>query len=358
MQVASAPKTANRPNLIHIYLESSELTFSDHPSYYPTMKSVTALGERGFSATNIVQAGQTWWTIAGIIASQCGIPLIEPWIQTTRLENIKTFTQDEDFLPNAVCITDLLKRDGYTTGYILTHPLSFAGTKNFLNSHNFDIQIGEHELNSPPDKLRHGWGAEDSEILDRAFQEIKNLHEGERPFAFSIQTIGGHAPEGWTSQPCRNGDLIMLTRASILQGVECTTMLVARFIQQLNAAGILKNSIVVIQNDHLMMRNKFTSILDTMERRNFFVAFGPGVPKEKSAKLASMIDVYPTILEFMGYKLASRQAVLGISLRSKQPTLVEQYGIEDLNRANQQDHTLRYYLWGFQNKIKKIDAQN
>ncbi len=60
-----------------------------------------------------------------------------------------------------------------------------------------------------------------------------------------------------------------------------------------------------------------------------------------------MLDVYPTILEVMGYQIADGQANLGISLLSDTTTLVEKIGPKTLSSALKQNQPLQQFLWDY-----------
>ena len=109
----------------------------------------------------------------------------------------------------------------------------------------------------------------------------------------------------------------------------------------------MEDTIVVIQSDHLAMRNtlyKQLQALGSERRRNYFVVLGTGHNKEINT-LSTPFDIYPTILEIMGFKPESRTANLGISLLSDKKKLVEIYGTEMISSSLKNNVELQKLLW-------------
>jgi len=78
-------------------------------------------------------------------------------------------------------------------------------------------------------------------------------------------------------------------------------------------------------------------------RRNLF--FIHGLERRVVTRDAAAIDIYPTLLEALGYRLADRRANLGVSLLSEEPTLVEIYGAGGVNGLFRHNQRLARVLW-------------
>ncbi len=336
---AKHPRSARQPNLIHIYLESTEATFAELDETRAAMEPLIRLTKRGFSATGISQIEFTGWTIAGQVASQCGVPLVYPWAQ-----RVNVHPDSMDFMPGATCLTDILARDGYRTEFVKGFHLSFAGTDAFIRSHHYDSGVGllEHPGFSGP---LSEWGAYDDGILDFSVGEIERLHRAGEPFYFTLTTNGGHFPNGVLSPACSDDLAPGDPRLPLVAAIDCTNRLTGRFIDRLEKAGLLENTIVLLQSDHLMMLNPLDAQLDARSRRDLLIAFGPGVPQGVSDRPASMVDVYPTILELLGYLLPEHRAALGVSLLSDRPTLIEELGKDELDHSIGAGTVLARSLW-------------
>jgi phosphoglycerol transferase len=101
-QASARPADGPRKNLVFIYAESLERTYFDETLFPGLMPRLRALESESLSFTGVVQAPGTGWTIAGMVASQCGIPLFTP-------SHGNSMSGLDSFLPAATCLGDLLK---------------------------------------------------------------------------------------------------------------------------------------------------------------------------------------------------------------------------------------------------------
>jgi len=117
-------------NLILLYLESLESSYLDEtrfPDLVPNIKRAIA---QGLEFTNIREYPGTNWTIAGVMASQCEMPL-------TIMGN-DTLYQNQA-LNKMVCLGDILNKAGYYQVYIGGADLGFAGKGNFYQAHGYQV---------------------------------------------------------------------------------------------------------------------------------------------------------------------------------------------------------------------------
>jgi phosphoglycerol transferase len=343
--LATAP-SGKPKNLVRILLESTERTTWDEELFGDIAAPLKRLEQRGFSATEIDQAELTGWTLAGIIASDCGLPLF-----SLGAINGNEFSLVKSFMPNAVCLGDLLARDGYEQVFIKGAQLKFAGTDRYLESHNYKEALGFDELAGGAGIPDNAWGLDDEQVFETALQRIEQLDQASKPYHLTLLTIGGHSPSGYVSKQCTRRPDIMKHSSETLRALACTNALTESFIKRLEQRGFLENTVVVIQSDHLAMRNEIYSELKKHKRRNTFIILGKGLTTEVSAKGASMVDVFPSTLEALDYKLPSHRAGLGTSLLSSEPTLVERIGLAAFNQAIIADTALRDRIWNLKPAI-------
>ncbi|MDO2316549.1 phosphoglycerol transferase I, partial [Escherichia coli] len=79
------------------------------------------------------------YTIAGMVASQCGIPLFAPFEGNAS-------ASVSSFFPQNICLGDILKNSGYENYFVQGANLRFAGKDVFLKPHGFDHLYGAEEL--------------------------------------------------------------------------------------------------------------------------------------------------------------------------------------------------------------------
>ncbi|MCI0509929.1 phosphoglycerol transferase [Chromohalobacter marismortui] len=340
--IVASPNT--RPNLIYLYLESTERTYADRDTFGDAYEDLIALGKRGTVFEGLKQLDNTGWTTAGMVATQCGVPLIP-----AGLMHDNQFEPLDAVLPHTQCMGDLLNAQGYHLTYMGGASTRFAGKKVFYEGHGFDTVLGRDELEddvTPPGYL-NDWGLYDDTLLNMATERIRKLAEDDnhQPYAMFALTLAAHPPFGNPSQSCRDNQG-KFDGVDILYSVKCTGWLVRRFLKRLDREGLLDNTLVVISSDHLSMKNSEWPQLVDAKRENTFMMLGKGIPAaERIQRRASMVDVYPTVLEAMGFKLDSRAAGLGRSLFAEAPTLVEKYGLETINDYMAQEDALQSYMW-------------
>ncbi|MBK5570194.1 sulfatase-like hydrolase/transferase [Ensifer sp. SSB1] len=338
--LAAAP-TEKPKNLIRVILESTERTIWNEDLFGHVAAPLKKLEQRGFSATGIHQIELTGWTLAGTVASDCGVPLFSLGaIDRNEFSNIA------DFMPNATCLGDVLARDGYRQVFIKGAQLSFSGTDRYLAAHKYEETYGFDELAGEERVSDNDWGLDDERVFEAAFQQIELLKREAKPFHMTLQTLGGHSPRGYISNGCTGRSDILSYPNDTLRALACTNALTAEFVDRLERSGLMEDTVLVIQSDHLAMRNEIYSMLEGQERRNMLIIIKEGISGQTAPKAGSMIDVLPTILEAMNYELPNDRAGLGTSLFSSAPTLVEQIGLPFLDHSILADTALRDRLWG------------
>lgn len=337
---AVGPVQGKKRNYIHIFLESAERTYFDE-AFGDVMSPIAPLEARGFSSTGLRQTALTGWSAAGIAAANCGVPLFAKGLmQSKYLEFVP------EFLPSATCIGDLLARDGYALTFVMGAEMKFAGIGNLFARHGYNRLIGGQELDELYKGSKSAWGPDDEVVFQGALDEVRRLAATGKNYGITVDTAGGHAPNGHISSSCADDPAVSAISPAILRGTKCTNILAARFLKQLEEEGLLKDTVVVVQSDHLAMRSPVTQRLDALERRNLFFVYGDGIEPQRVNKPASPADIMPTILEFLGYRLPERRAGLGVSLRAGQlPSLVEAMGEAQYDDAVLRDSVLGDRLW-------------
>ncbi|RUR30085.1 phosphatidylglycerol--membrane-oligosaccharide glycerophosphotransferase [Vreelandella andesensis] len=331
----------NAPNLLVMYLESIERTYSN-ALFGDAYTDLTALGERGLVFEGIQQMDNTGWTMAGMIASQCGVPLMP-----AGLLHDSQFDPLSKVVPGVDCLGDVLAAQGYRLSYLGGASIQFAGKGLFYRGHQFNTVKGKEELSTELDDPEYinSWGLYDDTLYDFTVDEIRRLsEEDDGPWALVNLSIAGHAPSGFPSQTCldRQGEF---DGQDILYSVECSASLTRDLIERLEKEGLLENTLVVVLSDHLTMRVSVWDQLTTLDRDNTLIMLGDGITPLTVRRGATMLDVFPTILDVMGLPLNNKRAGLGASLLSTQPTLVETHGLEVLNERLREETALQQRLW-------------
>lgn len=249
-------------------------------------------------------------------------------------------------MPNTICLGDILADDDYVLNYINGSNLSIYGKGDFHLQHGYTTVLGLSSFAGWEGELRTNyWGMDDDLLFERATTLLRELSEGDKPFVLSLLTLGTHGPNGFPDMRCapRNNSSV---ENLLPEAIKCTAMHVEKFLIELEKLGIADDTIVLLSSDHLAMRNGFTPELSDPERtrRNFVTFLGANI-NESINKQGTMVDIFPTLLEVLGYKLEGNRAGLGVSLLSESQTLVERLGIETANASIEYNVDLREVVW-------------
>jgi phosphoglycerol transferase len=131
---------AQGKSLVYIYAESLERTFLNHRAFPGLTPKLSEMERSSLSIHGIGQSPLTDWTVAGMVASQCGMPLATFRHDGNNLSDLSSF------IPGATCIGDLLNERGYQLAYIGGADLHFAGKGRFYSDHKFEDITGLNEL--------------------------------------------------------------------------------------------------------------------------------------------------------------------------------------------------------------------
>lgn len=283
-----------KPNIIYLYLESFERTYLDKKRFPGLAPNMNRLKNKAIDFVNIRQAYATGWTIAGMVASQCGTPLMTP-VGINRTEGLS------GFLPDIVCMGDILKSQNYHLVYMGGADLRFSNKGFFYRDHGFDEIVGRKKLNEviPDSSYVSKWGIYDDNLLNLVGSKVASLASAERPYALFALTLDTHAPEGYPSASCADkkyGD----GSDPMLNAVHCSDAMVGEFVDELLSRGLLENTILVLASDHLAMHNTASYILDDMDRRDLLLVFPPDGRSDRVVRHGTTMDIAPTLLSLQG----------------------------------------------------------
>lgn len=313
--------TAEKPNLILIYLESIENTFGNDELFELDMLQDLVAATPGWDAVeSLAEYAGGGWTMSGIVSTQCGVPLRPSSAETVD----QSISQDEaeknalnvvegrsSYLSGADCLGDVLSRNGYKNVFMGGALATFAGKDTFLQSHGYgkvlDLayweSVGETEVSTP-------WGLSDRRLFDNAKIEAMELRESGEPFNLTLLTLDTH-------EPLRRFDYCEAsTDVGMTSVTRCSMGIVADFVDFLTENGFLEDTTVVIMGDHLKLvaesKAYFEELSATPDRTIFNRIWTPSGEQVKFHDI-TQLDMYPTILEAMGFDLLDGVAGLGVS---------------------------------------------
>jgi phosphoglycerol transferase len=299
-----AIKAGTPRNLVLIYAESLEETYGDRATFgRDLLAPLRALGGMSFAEYR-QQPGATW-TIAGMVATQCGAPL------TVYTEQDRPRSPGQRvFLPGATCLGDLLRERGYRNVFLGGAPLSFAGKGSFLRDHGYHESYGreEWEASGIGPKEANVWGLYDSALLRRARAKLDQLHASGQPFNLTLLTLDTHNPHGFLSPECRARGALNFEGI-----VACNSAEIAEFVQYARDRGYLRDTVVVILGDHLAVPNPVWEKLEGAPRRSIYNQVIAPSEVQRNTDVVLPFDFFPTLMELAGFDVEGERLGLGYS---------------------------------------------
>ncbi|MFT4248121.1 MAG: phosphoglycerol transferase I [Pseudomonas sp.] len=286
-----------RRNIVWIYGESLERTYFDEKTFPGLMPNLRQLASEGLDFRNIGSADGTGWTIAGLVASMCGVPL------TTAPGDENSMDRMGRFLPEAQCLGDYLRAQGYRNEFLGGANAAFAGKGQFLASHGFDVvrDVSYFQDKGVAGKHFSAWGVHDDVLLDEAWDSFQRLSRAGQPFMLSALTMDTHHPAGHLPLACRGQHYRSeLGQIGLLDAIKCSDRLIAELVERIRTSRYGKDTLIVISSDHLAMPNDLSEVLAREKRENLLLLLGNGIaPQQVLAKAGSTLDAGATLLQVL-----------------------------------------------------------
>lgn len=295
-QVPQQPLRKPR-NIVWIYGESLERTYLDEATFPGLMPNLNRLAAQSLDVRGLAQAEGGGWTIAGLVSSMCGVPL------TTAQGDENSMDRMGSFLPEAVCLGDYLKQQGYTNHYLGGANGLFAGKGQFLATHGFDEV---HDLAwFKQQKIARShfstWGVHDDVLLDKAYDRFMQLSKAGQPFMLTTLTMDTHHPAGHLPVACkRTRYQSEYGNIGLLNALKCTDGLISKLVDRIQASPYGEDTLIVIASDHLAMPNDLSHVLAKQKRENLLLFLGKDIaPRQLATTAGSTLDSGATLLSLV-----------------------------------------------------------
>jgi phosphoglycerol transferase len=305
-----------------------EQSYFDDPAFSGLTAALRAVRDRSLHFADVGAGYAADWTIAGLVATQCGYPLINDPLINMALSGA-ALSDGGSVLPGAVCLGDILAANGYEVVFVGGADTRFAGKRDFLASHGFSEIIGTPEITdylhrhpqADPHPALGPWGYQDVTTLRLAMHRFRDLAATGRPFALVVLTLDTHHPHGLASPDCsrREGD-------SMRDAIRCTAGHLANFVEAIRSGPHSSGTMIGVLSDHLAHRTSQTPHLPPRaERKMTFFINGAGIVPRRNGTLGSAFDIGATIIDVLGG--GSVQMGAGVSLL-RGPGFLNRYGLD------------------------------
>lgn len=320
-------------NLIYIYLESMENTYSStenggafEQNVIPELTELSLQNENFSGDDQTLNGGYAMpgatWTIGAMFAQSTGLPMNIP------IEKNSMNTQ-ESFFPGIVSIGDILEDAGYSQTLMIGSDAEFGGRKLFYEEHGDYIIIDYKyalENNMIPYGYNVWWGYEDKRLFDFAKEELTDLAAQDEPFNLTLLTADTHFEDGYMCEDCPDlfGDNVY---ANVMA---CSSRQVSEFVQWVQEQPFYENTTIVISGDHLTMDSDFCEDVPEDYTRKVYTTYINAAAESQweEYRTYTTFDNFPTTLASLGVGIEGERLGLGTNLFSGKSTLSEVYGYE------------------------------
>lgn len=304
-------------NLVTIFLESGEQTFSDDELFETNMMKPLEDATRGWDRFEDYEhyAGGGW-TMAGIVGTQCGVPLKGAGINGSPADHNDLGKDGGGYLSGAVCIGDVLAGQGYRGVFMGGADTSFASKEQYLRDHGYDEVLGLSTWLELGETQMKDWGLSDERLFERAKEQVTELHEAGQPFQLTILTLDTHDPV-YRYDYCPAD-----TVAPMESVVRCSMEKVAGFVNYMEENGYLDDTVVFITGDHPKTIGELYSFVDELsplEKRPLFNRLWVPGGVELARDQIDQLSVFATLLDVFRLGRDDHRAGVGVSALATSP---------------------------------------
>ena len=319
-------------NLIYIYLESMEMTYSDKENggayddnYIPNLTKLSQENENFSGSSTKLNGGYsmpgTTWTIGAMFAQTSGLPL------NTSLGANAMSTQNT-FFPGIMTLGDILEAEDYKQIFMIGSNAAFGGRDIYFEEHG-DYEIDDYWYAASegliPEDYYVWWGYEDQKLFEYAKDKLLELAQDEEPFNLTLLTVDTHFEDGYVCDLCDDayGD------DQYANVISCSDRQVTEFVEWIQQQDFYKNTTIVISGDHPTMDSDFCENIDESYNRRVYTAYINAMAEANGTERTySTFDAFPTTLAALGVQIDGERLGLGTNLFSDVPTLLETYGYD------------------------------
>ena len=326
-------------NLVYLYLESMEITYASLEdggfNEVSRIPELTALayeeGNESFSGSSgrlngAISAYGSGWTMAAIFAQTSGLPL-KISINGNKMDS------QESFFPGVTALGDILEKEGYRQAFLIGSDAEFGGRALYMENHGGYELWDYHwalETGNIPENYNVFWGYEDEKLFEIAKKTLSELSEGDEPFNLTMLTVDTHFPDGYVCSECPD----TFGSNQYANVMACSSRQIAELVSWIQQQSWYENTTIVISGDHLTMDGDFCNKVSSKYDRKVYTCYiNPAATVEDpdAARTYTTFDDFPTTLAALGCTIDGNRLGLGTNLFSSTPTLVEQYGVSEVN---------------------------
>lgn len=324
-------------NLIYIFLESMETTYSDvddggafDENVIPELTEIAQTNEDFSGIDPKLNGGYslegTTWTMGAMFAQTSGLPL-----------NLSISANDMDtqdsFFPGITTLGDILSDAGYTQTLLIGSEAQFGGRKLYFQEHgNYEMEDYSYAIENGliPSDYKVWWGYEDQKLFEFAKEKLLQLSQGDKPFNLTMLTVDTHFEDGYVCEQCPTEYDTQYSNV-----IACSSRQVGEFLKWIQQQDFYENTTIVISGDHPTMDSDYCAEIDQEGNydRRVFTAYinAAAYAQDQQERTYSTFDNFPTTLAALGVQIDGDRLGLGTNLFSGKQTLLEKFGKSKVN---------------------------
>ncbi|TMM45039.1 LTA synthase family protein [Colwellia ponticola] len=295
-------------NIVILLQESLGARYVNFLGGLPISPELDTLMAQGWNFTNLYATGTR--SVRGIEAVITGFP------PTTSRSVVKLGKSQQNFFT----IAQFLKSKNYQTQFI------YGGESHFDNMKSFFLGNGFTDIVDLPKfdqvDFEGSWGASDEDLYNQAHREFALLNQQERPFFSLVFTSSNHSPYDFPDNKISLYDETKNTRNNAAKYADYA---LGQFFKKAKQADYWNNTIFVIIADH----DSRVGGAELVPIEHFHIPaliIGKGIAAKQDTRLASQIDMGPTLLSLAG--LSGNHPMIGYDLtqvipKSKQRAMMQ-----------------------------------
>jgi phosphoglycerol transferase MdoB-like AlkP superfamily enzyme len=287
---------------LNVVLISVESLSADFMARFGNQENITprldALARQSLLFTNLYATGTR--TVRGLEALSLSVPPTPGQSIVKRPHNEGLFSLGQVF-----------RQKGYDTRYVYGGYGYFDNMNAFFGANGYEVV---DRVAIPAGEIHHEniWGVADEDLFTLALRQADQSHAAGRPSFMHVMTTSNHRPFTYPS-----GRIDIPSKSGRAGGVKYTDWAIGDFIDRASRTPWFSQTVFVIVADHCASSAGKTDL--PVERYHIpAMVYAPGLisPREEG-RLASQIDLAPTLLGLLKFKYQSR--FLGYDLMDLEP---------------------------------------
>ena len=269
-------------NLVIILAESLSAEFIGTLGGLPLSPQFDALSQQGILFSNLYATGKrTNRGLESVITGALPIPLTSA---------VKLHLAQSNFFT----LPRLLKAHDYRTSFLYGGDTNFDNMRRFLSYNGVDQFIEGADIDDA--QYRNHWGVSDDDIYATANALFRQNDKSQQPFASIILTLSNHEPFDFPESDFELYEQPPFTQNNVAKYADHA---LGKFFQQASKEAYFNNTVFLIVADH-GVEIRARGLIPAAKYHIPALIIAPDTKAQRIDKLASQIDLPPTVLGLLG----------------------------------------------------------